>query len=155
MTRGQRVLSVFGILLVVAVILTAWDGLVTVRVRKKPPGGHHVYVVVPGILVLVALHFIPARCFNGAGDQVRPWLPLVDGVTNSLSNISDTVLVDVASPQSRVIVRKVGGSMITDVNNEDNYVHVSVPLRLIRGTVHAIAAKESQQSAPNPQHAPT
>lgn len=144
MTRGQRVLSFFAMLLLVAVVLTAWDGLITVRVREKAPGGHHIYVIVPGILVPVALHFIPARYFNGAGDQVRPWLPLVDGVTNSLSNISDTVLVDVTSPQSRVIVRKVGGSVIADVNNEDDDVHVSVPLRAIRATVRALASKDSR-----------
>jgi hypothetical protein len=143
MTRGQRVLAYFGVLALIAVVLTAWDGLITVRVREKTPRGHQVYVVVPGIMVPVALHLIPVRYFRGADNaQLRPWLPVAEGVVNSLSDVSDTVLVEVASPDSHVLIRKLGRSVVTDVNDEDADVHVSVPLRAIRATARALATKD-------------
>jgi hypothetical protein len=130
-------------LALVAMVLTAWDGIITVREREKTPGGHHVYVAVPGIMVPVVLHLIPARYFRGTDNtQLRPWLPVAECVANSLSEVSDTVLVDVASPDSHVIIRKLGRSVVTDVNGEDADVHVSVPLRAIRATARALAAKD-------------
>jgi hypothetical protein len=145
------VLAYFGVLALIAVVLVAWDGVITVRVREKTPGGHLIYVAVPGIMIPVALHFIPARYFRGAHDaQLRLVLPAVEGVINSLSNISDTVLVEVASPGSHVIVRKLGRSVVTDVNDDDADVHVSVPLRAIRATACAIAAKVSAVDAADP-----
>jgi hypothetical protein len=142
MTRGQRVLAYFGVLGLIAVVLTAWDGIITVRVREKTPGGHHIYVAVPGIIVPVALHFIPARYFRGADNaQLRLALPVAEGMANSLSDVSDTVLVDIASPDTHVVVRKLGRSVITDVNDDEADVHVSIPLRAIRATARALASK--------------
>jgi hypothetical protein len=142
LSRGQRVLAYFGVLALIAVVLTAWDGIITVRVREKTPGGHHIYVVAPAIIVPVALRFIPARYFRGAHDaQLGLVLPAVEAVTNSLSEVSDTVLVEVISPGSHVVVRKRGHSVITDVDDTDDYVHVSVPLRAIRATARALASK--------------
>jgi hypothetical protein len=143
MTRGQRVLAYFGVLALIAVALTAWDGIITVRVREKTPGGHHICVVVPGIMVPVALYFIPARYFRSPHDaQLRLILPAVQRVADSLSSISDTVLVEIVSPSSHVIVRKQGRSVITDVDDSGDYVHVSVPLRAIRATARALASKK-------------
>jgi len=154
MTRGQRVLAYFGALALIAVVLVAWDGVITVRVREKTPGTHLIYVAVPGIMVPAVLHFIPAHYFHGAQDaQLRLVLPAVEGVTNSLSNISDTVLVDVATSGSHVVVRKQGRSVVTDVDDDDADVHVSVPLRAIRATARAIAAKASAVDAAAPPDA--
>jgi hypothetical protein len=142
LSRGLRVLAYFGVLALIAVVLTAWDGIVTVRVCEKSPGGHHIYIVAPAIIVPVALRFIPARYFRGSHDaQLGLVLPAVEAVTNSLSEVSDTVLVEVVSPGSHISVRKQGHSVITDVDDTDDYVHVSVPLRAIRATARILACK--------------
>jgi hypothetical protein len=142
MTRAQRVLAYFGVLALVAVVLIAWDGVITVRVREKKPGGHRVYVAVPGILVPVALHFIPARYFHGADcAQMRVALPLTETVANSLSHVSNTILVEVNGPGTHVLVRKSGWSLVTDVSDADADVHVSVPLRALRATARALESK--------------
>lgn len=155
LTRGQRVLAYFGVLALALLVLTAWDGIITVRVHEKSPGGHRIYVVAPAILVPVALRLIPARYFRGADcEQMRMALPLTEAVAGSLSHVSDTVFVEVRNSDTHVTVRKSGWSLVTDVDDSDADVHVSVPIRAIRAAARALESKELQRQGPQPPAPP-
>lgn len=141
-TRDKVLWAVAGIALV-GCLLTARSGVVNVHVVERQPEVHNIHVIVPGILVTTTLHFIPARCFHDSGSDVRQWLPVVRAAADSFAKMPDTVLVEVTDPQEHVVVRKSGGSLITDVNDQDENVHVSVPVRTLRATAEILAAKQT------------
>ena len=49
------------------------------------------------------------------------------------------MLVEVKDAQDHVLVRKIGGSIVVDVNDSEDVVHVSVPLRAAQNAIHQIA----------------
>jgi hypothetical protein len=52
------------------------------------------------------------------------------------------VLVEVIDPGEHVVVAKVGDSVVVDVHDRDESVHVAVPLRAARASLHEIAGAE-------------
>lgn len=116
------------------------EGFVNVNVEQKQADGHHIHVIAPAALGPIAARCIPARNLQDASQQIRPWLPLIDTTFDALRQTDDIVLVDVTEPGQHVKVRKVGGSVIVDVDDPNETVHVSVPLRAVEGTVDGIAA---------------
>ena len=70
---------------------------------------------------------------------MRPYLPAIDAAIPALNDSPDGVLVEVADPGEHVLVRKIGGSIVVDVNDSQDTVHVSVPLRAAQSAIHEIA----------------
>lgn len=122
------------------------EGFVQVKVEQKDPEGHHINVIAPAALGPIAAHCIPARNLEDASQQIRPWLPLIDTALDALRQTDDIVLVEVTEPDRHVKVSKIGGSIVIDVNDPNETVHVSAPLRAIQGTVDDIATAVPQQS---------
>lgn len=130
--------GVLGTALVGAAALSS-EGFIYVNVQEKHPGGTHVNVFVPAALVPTALHFVPKRNFAGSSHDMREALPIIDAAIPALNDSPDGVLVEVRDTGEHVLVAKQGGSIIVDVNDPDETVHVSVPLRAAQSAIHQLA----------------
>jgi len=124
---------------VVAGAAISSEGFIHVRVHSKDPGGHNVALIVPAAVVPVALHFAPKKEFDHAPADLQEILPVVDAAIPELQKCRDGVLVEVIDPGEHVLISKSGGSIVIDVNDHDETVHVSVPLSAVRSSLHQIA----------------
>jgi hypothetical protein len=86
------------------------------------------------------LKFIPDRHLAQASAKLRPYMPIVDAAIAALADCPDGVLVEVTDPGEHVLIAKRGSSIVVDVNDADEVVHVAVPLRAARSAIHEIAA---------------
>jgi hypothetical protein len=71
---------------------------------------------------------------------VRPYLPIIDAAIPALEDCPDGVFVEVTDNDEHVVVAKRGSSIVVDVNDHGDTVHVSVPLRAAQSSIHEIAA---------------
>ena len=115
------------------------EGFINVRVHEKGPDGHNVFVIVPAAVVPIAAHFVPQENLRDASENVRPYLPIIDAAIPELEEAPDGVFVEVTDNDEHVLISKSGGSLVIDVNDHDETVHVSVPLRAVQTSIHQIA----------------
>jgi hypothetical protein len=116
------------------------EGMIEVNVVEKQPEAHHVYVLAPAMLLPITMHFIPSRNLGRAAAEVKPWIPTIRAALEQLRAGEDVTLVEVREPGQHVLVTKSGGSVVVDVTDKDEIVHVSAPLRAIESTVEQVAA---------------
>ena len=127
-----------GVLVVGAAVSS--EGFIHVKVHEKQPNGTNVNLFVPAALATTALHFVPNRDLKAHDSaQLRSCLPIIDAAIPALNDSPDGVLVEVKDAHDHVLVQKVGGSIVVDVNDSEDVVHVSVPLRAAQSTIHQIA----------------
>jgi hypothetical protein len=119
------------------------EGMVQVKVIEKAPQGHHINVIAPALLCPIAAHFVPRRALANASRDIRPWLPVVRAALDGLGESEDMTFVEVEERDEHVKVAKSGGSIVVDVDDPDETVHVSTPIRAISSTVEQIAASTS------------
>lgn len=115
------------------------EGFIHVKVNEKHPGGTHLNLIVPAALVPATLSFVPRRHLAHASEDLRQVLPIIDAAVPALEDCPDGVLVEVSDPGEHVLITKSGGSVVVDVNDSDDTVHVSVPLRVAQSSIHQIA----------------
>ena len=127
-----------GTVLVAGAALSS-EGFIHVKVHEKQSGGTHLNLIVPAALVPAALHFIPADKMGNGSEQLRPYLPIIDAAIPALDESPDGVLIEVVDPGEHVRIAKHGSSIVIDVNDEQDVVHVSVPLRAAQSAIHQIA----------------
>lgn len=116
------------------------EGMIEVNVVEKHPEAHHVYVLAPAMLVPIGTHFIPSRKLRQAAAEIKPWMPTIRAALDQLRAGEDITLVDVREPGQHVLVTKNGGSVVVDVTDDDEIVHVSTPIRAIESTIEQVAA---------------
>ncbi|HKW16944.1 MAG TPA: hypothetical protein VJO35_05500 [Terriglobales bacterium] len=136
--------GVVGTVLVAGAAVSS-EGFIHVKVHEKQADGTNLNLIVPAALATTALHFVPARDL-GARDsaQLRQCLPIIDAAIPALRDAPDGVLVEVVDAQDHVLVQKIGGAVVVDVNDPEDVVHVSVPLGAAQNAIHEIAEKNSQ-----------
>ena len=115
------------------------EGTIVVNVAEKQPESHHVYVIAPAMLIPIGVHFAPKQQIAQASAEMRPWLPTIRAALGHLRNCEDLTLVEVKGPGEHVRVTKSGGSVIVDVDDPGETVHVSAPLRAISSAIEEIA----------------
>ena len=116
------------------------EGFIHVKVHEKQPNGENVNLFVPAALATAALHFVPNRDLRAHDSaKLRSCMPIIDAAIPALYESPDGVLVEVRDSQDHVLVRKIGGSIVVDVNDSEDVVHVSVPLRAAQSAIHQIA----------------
>jgi len=115
------------------------EGFIQVKVHEKQPGGTNVALIVPAAIAPIALKFVPSGHLAEASANMRPYLPLLDAAIPALEESPDGVLVEVIDPEEHVVIAKAGGSIVVDVNDRDDIVHVAVPLRAAQSSLHEIA----------------
>ena len=136
---GKIALGLAGTVVMGAGLLCS-EGFVNVNVVEKHPQGHHIHVIAPAIIAPIAMHFAPKKDTAQASAQIRPWLPVIRAGLDSLRECDDVVFVEVKDPQEHVRVAKQGGSIVVDVDDEGETVHVSTPIRAISSTIEELAA---------------
>lgn len=131
-------IGVMGAALVSGAALSS-EGFIHVKVHERQPDVTNINVLVPAALVSTTLRFVPNNHLSEASENLRPYLPVIDAAIPALGDCPDGVLVEVADPGEHVLVAKRGGSIIVDVNDAEDTVHVSVPLRTAQSAIHEIA----------------
>ena len=116
------------------------EGMISVNVETRSPEKHHVFVVGPAMLVLIAMHFIPKEHLADHTQEILPWLPTIRASLDALSEADDITFVEVKEPGQKVRVAKSGGSIVVDVNDNDETVHVSTPIRAMSSAIEELAA---------------
>ena len=125
---------------VVAGAALSSEGFIHVNVNEKAADGHHINIIVPAALVPVTLRFVPRQHLAEAAQNLRTNMALIDAALPALEQCPDGVFVEVAEPGEHVLVAKSGGSIVIDVTDPDDSIHVSVPLRAAESAIHQIAA---------------
>jgi hypothetical protein len=136
---GKVALGIAGTALA-GVGLICSEGMIEVKVVEKQPEVHHVYVLAPAMLVPITMHFIPNSKLGRAASEIKPWMPTIRAALEQLREGEDVTLVDAREPGQHVLVTKSGGSVVVDVTDTDETVHVSTPIRAIESTVERVAA---------------
>ena len=97
----------------------------------------NLYIPVPTHLadagLMIARYAMPEHERAEVRRELAPWLPVVETVTQALSDLPDgTVLVAVDTTEESVRVQKRSGRLTVDVNAPDTVVHVSMPSRSVK-----------------------
>ena len=116
------------------------EGFLAVKVHEKQPDGTNFSIVAPAAVVPLALKFVPDKKLVRASEKLRPYMPIIDAAIPELEKCPDGVFVEVIDPGEHVKVAKVGQSIVVDVKDPEEVVHVAVPLRAAESTLHEIAA---------------
>jgi hypothetical protein len=132
-------IGVMGAALVGGAALSS-EGFIHVKVHENQPGGDHISFIVPAAVVPVALRFAPRQHLAEASKDLQQDLPVIDAAIPALEHCPDGVLVEVVDPGEHVVIAKSGGSIVIDVNDPGETVHISVPLRAAESAIHQIAA---------------
>jgi hypothetical protein len=135
---GAGVLALGGMVVAGAAVYQA--GAVRVSVDEKTPGGHHIHLIAPAAAVPIGLKFVPNDALRQASSEVRPWLPAIEVAVTELEKYRDFTLVEVDDAQDHVKIRKLGQTMVIDVDSTDATVHVSFPLRSVMSALRRIEA---------------
>ncbi len=125
---------------VAGVGLLSSEGMVEVKVVERQPEVRYVYVIAPAMLAPIAMHFAPRKNLSQAASEIQPWMPTIRAALEQLRETEDVTLVEVKEPGEHVRVAKVGGSIVVDVEDHDDTVHVSTPIRAISSTIEQLAA---------------
>lgn len=142
---GKLAMGMMGTVLVGGGILCS-EGFIHVKVNEKQPNGTHLSLVVPAMLAPMAVRFVPKRDLRDGADQMHQYLPVIHAALSGLRDCPDgTTLVEVVDEDTHATVVKDGGSLIVDVDDPGETVHVAVPLRATERTIEEIAAS----SGPN------
>ena len=126
--------------LVVAGVYTFHEGVIKVDVDEHREGGSHVHFWVPAAAVPMAMHFVPKRHFREMPAEASECLPLLRIVTSELRRYPDTTFVDVQDGRDHVRVATVGSKILIDVVNDEENVHVAVPLSTVNDVANQLAA---------------
>ena len=119
------------------------ESVVNVKVIEKEPQGVHIHVIAPAILAPIAVRLAPQRSLAQAAREIQPYMPMICAALDGLRDSEDVVIVDIKGPGEHVEVAKSGGSIIVDVDNAGETVHVSTPIRAISSTVNQLAASSN------------
>jgi hypothetical protein len=114
--------------------------MISVNVEARQPEKHHVFVVAPAMLVPIAMHFVPKDRLREQAREIEPWMPTIRAALDALSESDDIAFVEVKEPGQNVRVAKSGGSIVVDVNDENETVHVSTPIRAMESALEELAA---------------
>ena len=104
------------------------DGVVVVDVVNHREDSR-IFVPVPLSLVNFAAGMVPRPHRTEVAEKLKNCQPYMDAFANQMVDLPDAVFVEVRNPREQVHVAKEGNSLVIDVNNSDEKVHVSVPIR--------------------------
>jgi hypothetical protein len=131
--------GVLGTVLVGGAALSS-EGFIHVKVDEKQANGHHISLIVPAALVPITLKFVPKQHLAEAAENLRANMAIIDAALPALEQCPDGVFVEVIDPGEHVLIAKSGSSIVIDVNDPGETVHVAVPLRAAESAIHEIAA---------------
>jgi hypothetical protein len=130
----------FGASVLMATAYTFREGLLRVDVDESHASGSHVHVWVPAAVVPMAMHFVPRQKMEEAGERAGQYMPLVHTIAKELQNYPEADLVEVRDGEKHVHIRTHGGTLLIDVDDPGEHVHVACPLATIDDVSRELAA---------------
>lgn len=130
----------FGATVVLAGAYTFREGLLRVDVDETHGHESHVHVWVPAAVVPMAVHFVPRRKLEEAGERAGQYMPLVHAVAKELQKYPEAELVEVRDGEQHVHIRTHNGNLLIDVDEPGEEVHVACPLATIDDVSRELAA---------------
>jgi hypothetical protein len=121
----------FGATVALAGAYTFHEGVLRVDVDESSANGEHVHVWVPAALVPMAMHLVPRRQMECAGDRAARFMPIVHAVAKELQRYPEAELVEVRDGDQFVHIRTHNGSLMIDADEPGQKVHVTVPLATV------------------------
>lgn len=118
-------------------------GTVYVSVEEKGSDGFSISIPVPVNLASTALSFIPEEELQEIREEIGPWMPVVNAVLAELARCPDGPLVEVENDRETVSIVKQGGKLVIDVDNRDETVHLSVPIRGVEKLVRKLGGSSN------------
>jgi hypothetical protein len=125
---------------VAGVGLLCSEGMIQLKVAEKRPEGQHIRVIAPALLLPIGMLFAPKDGISEASAEIQPWLPTIRAALAQLRECDDFAFVEVKEPGRQVRVVKSGGSLVVDVDSEEESVYVSAPIRAMSSAVEELAA---------------
>lgn len=121
----------FGVTVALAGAYTFRQGVLRVDVDENHGKGRHLHVWLPAAAVPMAVHFVPRHQMERAGARVGEIMLLVHAIAKELQNYPEAELVEIRDGRDHVQVRMHNGSLLIDVDNPREQVHVNCPLATI------------------------
>src|SRR5208282_2980357 len=115
------------------------EGLLRVDVDESRGNGSHVHVWVPAAIVPMAMHFVPRRKIEQAGERSAQFMPIVHSLAKELQKYPEADLVEVRDGEQYVHIRTHNGSLLIDEEEPGQTVHVSCPLATIDAVSRELA----------------
>jgi hypothetical protein len=109
----------------------AHEGAVRVAVDEYKPGGTHLHLILPAVVVPLGLSVVPENKLREAAGQARKWLPALRAASAELARLPDVELVEVRDADEHVSVTKRGTLLVIDVQSPREKVYVSFPLKTL------------------------
>lgn len=104
------------------------EGVISVDVDEHSASGSHVHFWVPATAVNAGLLVVPHRHLEHGARRAQPFLPALRELATELKKYSNAELVDVVDGTDHVRVAIVDGKIQIDVVNQQETVHVRVPV---------------------------
>lgn len=111
-----------------AVVAAAVYRAGTIDIEIDQAGGEHLSIAVPSSLVNAAVKFLPDRVCVEATAEIAPYWDACRAAVREIARAPDGVYVQVAGPDLDVVVAKDHGRLRIDVAEDEDRVHVSVPI---------------------------
>jgi len=127
-----------GLTLTTVVVLK--DGIIEINVQEKHEGGSHVHLYLPATVATLGVHLAPQERLREHLRREGEHLAIARTALSELEKVSDAVLVEVESAREHVRVAVHSGNFIVDVNDANDTVHISVPVRAARKVVEDLQA---------------
>ena len=112
------------------------QGMISIDVVEKSPGGARVKLVVPGAFVNFCLSFVPAAMPYEERERLHHELaryePLLRAAVEELEKAPDMVFVEVEDGDEHVTIAKRDGHIVIDVETDHEDVRVEMPLTSVR-----------------------
>ncbi|MGK2857057.1 MAG: hypothetical protein ACSLFQ_07615 [Thermoanaerobaculia bacterium] len=123
------------------------QGVVSIDVVEKAPGGARVKLLVPGVLVNFCLSFLPVAMPEEERlrlhEELARYEPLLEAVVDELEQAPDMVFVEVEDGDDHVTISKRDGHLVIDVETDEEDVRVEVPVASVRATWQGVIAPVS------------
>jgi hypothetical protein len=125
-------------------------GALRVNVQSKSPGGEHIRVIAPAMVLPIGAMLVPKEKVREASRELQPWLPTIRAATEELLRCPDGPLVQVDKRREHVKIAKVNDALVIDVDDEMETVHVSVPLRAAAYACSRLASEAQAEHEATP-----
>ena len=110
------------------------EGVIRVDVDEHRPGGSHVHFWVPATTVSAGMrlaNLMPQRPLERAAEQMKPHLPMLRVMAKELGKYPNAEFVDVTGDEQHVHIATVNGKLRIDVVDDDQNVHLQVPVETL------------------------
>lgn len=121
-------------------VYTFRQGVIRIDADENRPNGSHVHLWFPAAGVSMAMHMVPSRRFRHASEEAQRFLPVLHVIAKELDKYPEAEFMDIQDGSQHAHVRTHNGSLLVDVDEPDEHVHVACPLVTIDDVATQLAS---------------